>query len=108
MIKVCLAALLLVAPVVACEKPQSTSCASISSSEALDMARNAKRGMLSRSTVIDQRTFESDKVAEVRTKAEGYAAKVTFTGLGGARLTALIEDDCYLGWTESRPAGAGS
>lgn len=71
------------------------------------MAIKAKAGMLSRSMEEDQRTFASDKVPEVLTKAEGYAAKVTFAGLGGARLTALIEEDCYIGWTESRPAAGG-
>lgn len=71
------------------------------------MARQAKSGMLSRSTKADQQTYGSDRIEEVRTKAEGYAAKVTFAGSGGARLTALIEDDCYIGWTESRPASGG-
>ena len=90
-----------------CDKPQARSCASISSSDAQAMALKAKSGMLSRSTEADQRTFASDKIEEARTEAEGYAAKVTFAGLGGARLTALIEDDCYIGWTERRPAAGG-
>lgn len=63
--------------------------------------------MLSRSVEAERQTYASDKVKEVLTNAEGYAAKVTFVGLGGARLTALIEDDCYIGWTESRPAAGG-
>jgi hypothetical protein len=99
---------MLVVALAGCDKPQSTSCASISSSDAQAMAIKAKGGMLSRSTEEDQRTFASEKVQEVLTKAEGYAAKVTFAGLGSARLTALIEDDCYIGWTESRPAAGGS
>ena len=71
------------------------------------MAIEAKRGMLSRSTAADQRRFVSEQAQEVLTEAEGYAAKVTFAGLDGARLTALIEDDCYIGWMESRPAAVG-
>lgn len=74
------------------------------------MALKAKSGMLSRSIEAEQRTYASDEVEEVeevRTTAEGYAAKVTFAGLGGARLTALVDDDCYIGWTESRPAAGG-
>lgn len=71
------------------------------------MAITAKSKMLSRSVEAERQTYASDKVEEVRTNAEGYAAKVTFVGLGGARLTALIEDDCYIGWTESRPAAGG-
>jgi hypothetical protein len=90
-----------------CVEPQATSCASISSPDAQAMALKAKSGMLSRSTEVDQRTFASDKVDEIRTEAEGYAAKVIFAGLDGARLTALIEDDCYIGWTENRPAAGG-
>ena len=55
--------------------------------------------MLSRSTGADQRTFESNAATDVRLKAEGYAAKVSFPGLEGKRLIALIDDDCYVGWT---------
>ena len=98
---------MLVAALAGCDKPQATSCASVSSSDAQAMAIKAKRGMLSRSAEADQRTFASEKVQEVLTEVEGYAAKVTFAGLGGTRLTALIEDDCYIGWTESRPAAVG-
>lgn len=91
-----------------CDRPQAMSCASISSSDAQAMALKAKSGMLSRSTKADQLRFASNKVEEVRTQAEGYAAKVTFAGSGASRLIALIDDDCYLGWTESRPAAGGS
>jgi len=99
--------LLVVAVLAGCGKPQAESCASISASLAQDMARHAKSGMLSRSREADQRTFVSDKVEDVRTDAEGYAAKVTFAGIGGAQLTALIEDDCHIGWTENRAATDG-
>jgi hypothetical protein len=98
---------ILVVAIAGCDKPQTTSCVSISLSDAQAMALKAKSGMLSRSTEADQRTFASDKVEEVGSGAEGYAAKVTFAGLSRARLTALIEDDCYIGWTESRPAARG-
>lgn len=102
-----LAVPILVFTLAGCEKPHATSCASISASDAQAMALKAKSGMLSRSTEAFQRTYAGDKVEEVRIKAEGYAAKVSFSGLGGARLIALIDEDCYLGWTESIPAAGG-
>jgi hypothetical protein len=67
------------------------------------MVLREKAGMLSRSTAEYAANFASDEVVEVRTKAEGYAAKVAFKGRDGRTLEALVEDDCYIGWTE-RPA----
>jgi hypothetical protein len=82
-----------------CGAQQRASCAGINRAQAVEMARAVKQGMLSRSTDEEQRTFHSDVATDVRLEAEGYAAKVSFRGTGGRRLVALIEDDCYVGWT---------
>jgi len=75
------------------------SCAGVNRAQALDMALAAKRGMLSRSVIDRQRTFESDATSDIRLREGGYAAIVTFPGRGAKHLEALIEDDCYVGWS---------
>ncbi len=82
-----------------CGEKQRTRCSGISRTQAVEMARAAKQGMLSRSTAEEQRTFPSGVATDVRLKAEGYAAKVWFQGTDGKRLVALIDNDCYVGWT---------
>jgi hypothetical protein len=79
----------------------SNRCEGISADEAIAMARNEKREMLTRSTQAYRENFASDAVAAVRIgpQTNGYAANVEFAGRNGERLIALIEDDCYVGWT---------
>ena len=67
------------------------------------MAVREKAGKLSRSTAAYAANFESDEVAEVRTNAEGYVAAVAFTGKDGWTLIALVQDDCYVAFTELPP-----
>ena len=66
------------------------------------MARDAKAGMLGRSTASYAANFQSDHPVFVRIGVEtnGYAANVAFRGRDGALLIALIEGDCYVGWTQ--------
>jgi hypothetical protein len=71
----------------------------MSHSEAVRLAREQKRGMLSRSSRPYQRNFASD-VAELAEDPTGYVAKVSFKGVDGRTLIGLIDQDCYVGWTE--------
>ena len=58
--------------------------------------------MLRRSRSDYAANYDSEKVTLVRIGAEtnGYAANVGFEGKDGRMLIALIEADCYVGWTE--------
>ena len=67
------------------------------------MAVRKKAEKLSRSTAAYAANFESDEVVDVRTNAEGYAAKVAFKGKDDWTLVALVKDDCYVAWTEHAP-----
>ena len=64
------------------------------------MAVTEKRSMLNRSTDEFRRNFASE-VAKVREDTNGYAAKIEFAGEDRRSLVALIDDDCYIGWTGS-------
>jgi len=49
----------------------------------------------------EQLNYDSDQaVVGPRSELHGYAAKVAFKGRDGRTLIALIDDDCYVGWTE--------
>ena len=63
------------------------------------MALSEKAGMLGRSTEEESANFASNAILTVRLRHNGYAAKVEFKGNDGRTLVALIEDDCYVGWT---------
>jgi hypothetical protein len=58
--------------------------------------------MLRRSTDEYATNFDVDEADFVRigTETNGYAANVGFKGRDGRTLIALIEADCYIGWTE--------
>jgi hypothetical protein len=77
-------------------------CKGISTNDAITAARDYKRGMLQRSTREEQENYASDEVTAVRLRSQtnGYAANVEFKGRDGETLIALIEDDCYIGWTK--------
>lgn len=81
-------------------------CEILSRAQALEMAANEKAGMLRRSTHEYAANFESSDAVFVRIGAEtnGYAANVGFRGRDGHTLIALIEADCYIGWTQREPA----
>jgi len=66
------------------------------------MAQDGKAEMLERSTTRYAANFKSNDPVFVRvgTKTNGYAANVGFKGRDGAILVALIEEDCYVGWTQ--------
>jgi hypothetical protein len=70
------------------------------------MAADEKTGMLGRSTDEYAAHFQSSEAVFVRVGVEtnGYAANVGFKGRDGRTLVALIEADCYIGWTEREPA----
>jgi hypothetical protein len=80
-------------------------CETLSHAEALEMASHEKTGMLRRSTREYSANFESSEAAFARVGAEtnGYAANVGSRGRNGRTLVALIEADCYIGWTERDP-----
>jgi hypothetical protein len=81
-------------------------CEGLTADGALQMARDAKAGMLSRSTDRYAANFPSDAPVFVRLGAEanGHAASVGFKGRDGTILIALIDTDCYVNWTEHRPS----
>lgn len=76
-------------------------CEPLSPAEALRMAADAKSAMLRRSTDEFATNFDVGEADFVRigTETNGYAANVGFKGRDGRTLVALIEADCYIGWT---------
>lgn len=78
-------------------------CETLTPAKAEAMAVREKAERLSRTPAGDAANFESDKVADVQTNAEGHAAKVAFRGKDGWTLVALIKDDCSVSWTELPP-----
>lgn len=70
----------------------------MSDSQAIVLALEQKRGMLSRSTRSYQNNFASD-IATVAEDSANYVAKVGFKGKDGRTLIGLIDEDCYVGWT---------
>ncbi|OAN66522.1 hypothetical protein [Sphingomonas sp. TDK1] len=81
-----------------CAAASSTECKSISKEKAVELAREQKRGMLSRAFRSRQENFASDTAILAGDRA-GYAAKVSFKGKDGQELVGLIGEDCYVGWT---------
>jgi hypothetical protein len=77
----------------------STKCKGLSRSQAVELAIEQKRGMLSRSVQSYRDNFAAD-VADVDEENTGYVAKVGFKGKDGKTLVALIEEDCSVGWTK--------
>jgi len=57
--------------------------------------------MLNRSTEEYRQNFARDEVTATRigSEANGYAANVSFAGRDGRILVALVDEDCYVGWT---------
>lgn len=78
-------------------------CRTLTPAKAEAVAVREKAGKLSRSAPGYAANFESDKIVDVRTHAEGHAAKVAFMGKDGWTLVALIKDDCSVAWTEIPP-----
>ena len=79
------------------------SCGTLSPAEAEAMAVREKAGKLAKSPAGYASNFESDKVADVRTNVEGYAAKVAFKGKDDWSLVAHVKDDCYVTWAMIPP-----
>lgn len=80
----------------------STECKGLSPSHAVALAVEQKRGMLGRSVQSERDNF-ADDVAHVAQDSTGYVAKVGFKGKDGRTLVALIDEDCYVGWTSAAP-----
>ena len=82
-----------------CGEPRQ--CEPLTRADALQLAREAKSGMLRRSTDDYAANFATSDATFVRLGSEtnGYAANVGFRGRDGRMLVALIEGDCYIGWT---------
>lgn len=59
--------------------------------------------MLGRSVQSERDNFPTD-VPGVAADRTGYVAKVGFKGKDGRTLIALIDEDCYVGWTIADPA----
>ena len=91
-----LLAFLLAVPLAACG---TENCKPLKAPEAEALALREKVRMLARSTDEYAANFASNDIIETRMNAEGYVAKVTFRGRDGSTLMALVEDDCYVGWT---------
>ena len=62
------------------------------------MAVDQKHRMLARSLPSDALNFASD--VALPAEGHGYAGVVGFKGKDGRTLIALIEEDCYVGWSE--------
>jgi len=85
--------------VVGCSpKGTADQCKALSPAQATQLAIEQKRHMLARSTISERANFASD-ASELGTDLNGYVAKVLFKGKDGKTLVALIEADCYVGWT---------
>lgn len=54
--------------------------------------------MLGQSVKAERDNFVAD-VADIAQDCTGYVAKVGFKGKDGRILVALIDEDCYVGWT---------
>ena len=76
-------------------------CGSLNRANALRTAIAAKDAMLRRSTKAYASNFAADRPTFVKIGSEtnGYVANVAFRGRDGKELIALIEEDCYVGWT---------
>jgi hypothetical protein len=79
---------------------RKTACANVSSPDSLNHAREQKRGMLSRSIPSFQHNFANSEGRVVGRTDQG-STLVEFRGKDGKTLTARIDQDCYIGWSES-------
>lgn len=80
----------------------ATECKDLLQSHAIALAVEQKRGMLGRSVQSERDNF-ADDVAHVAQDSTGCVAKVGFKGEDGRTLGALIDEDCYVGWTFADP-----
>ena len=84
-----------------CVQSPSNECTAIPREQAVSIADAAKEGMLSRSTTaVEQNFAESSAQVRALNDGRGYGAQVSYRGDDGQTLTALIHEDCYVGWTE--------
>jgi hypothetical protein len=56
--------------------------------------------MLGRSSQSYRDNFAASAASDANEDLNGYEAKVAFKGKDGRTLLALIEGDCYVGWTD--------
>ena len=77
----------------------STQCKGLSPSNATSLAIERKNQMLARSAISYRANFASG-ASTLATDLNGYVAKVYFRGRDGRTLIALIDEDCYVGWTQ--------
>lgn len=77
----------------------STQCKGLSPSKATGLAVERKNEMLDRSAKSYRANFASD-ASTLATDLNGYVAKVYFRGRDGRTLIAIIDEDCYVGWTQ--------
>jgi hypothetical protein len=76
----------------------SNDCEGMSRSKAIELARADKRRMLSRSLPSEQKIYAGDIMAPA--EGHGYAGVIGFRGTDGTTLVALIDDDCYVSWSQ--------
>jgi hypothetical protein len=88
--------------VVGCSSPDT--CKGISPMRAIAMTKTAKRGMLGRSTATERDNFVSDVGSPLPRDGGGQA--IGFKGMDGRILVALVDEDCYIGWTIAGRASA--
>lgn len=77
----------------------STACKDLSPAQSVALAVEQKKGMLSRSTKEYRENFSSD-AAWLADDSTGWVAKVNFKGNNGVTLIAMIDEDCYISWSE--------
>lgn len=86
---------------VACSKPKSVECAHLTRERASEMAGDALRSSLESEPVERRTDFADSYPVDVELRTGGFAAKASFRGRHNQTMTALIYDDCYVGWTSS-------
>jgi len=97
-LKVCSSSLALLVASLAggCSSPDT--CRGISPIRAFEIAKTAKKEMLGRSTATERDNFASDVGSPLPRDGGGQA--IGFKGVDGRILVALVDEDCYIGWTQ--------
>ena len=84
-------------PLSACS-PDSA-CKDLAPAQSVALAVEQKKEMLGRSTKVYRNNFMSG-AARLADNSTGWAAKVYFNGNDGRMLVAMIDEDCYVSWSE--------
>ena len=78
---------------------QNDDCRKLTPAQSVSLAIEQKGQMLERSTQAYRRNFASD-AAQLAGDSTGWVTKVYFEGKDGRTLSAMIDSDCYISWSE--------